>query len=274
MKPGIYPNLSNEEYHADRESYSRSALMAFKRAPYHYWAEYLNPARPAKEATPTMIFGSAFHTYVLEPEIFENEYDIGPPKILLKDVGREAFDLYKVHVERIEKSTKKIIPYNDAVIMKAMMWSLRGNRQAWELIQGAKYEQSYFWEDRESGLIVKARPDILHPNMIVDLKTCADASPRGFQNAMASGGYHIQGSMVREAIRELEGRDIPNVINICIEKTYPYSIGIYLIDEEALEIGRLEFKGLLTKLNHAIMHNDFPGYETQTITLPGWYKYE
>ena len=33
-----------------------------------------------------------------------------------------------------------------------------------------KYEQSFFWQDPATGLLLKARPDILHEDMIVDLK--------------------------------------------------------------------------------------------------------
>lgn len=106
--------------------------------------------------------------------------------------------------------------------------------------------------------------------MGVDLKTCADASPRGIQNAMVTGGYHIQAAMGREAIRELEGHDIPNWILLCIEKTYPYAIGIYIIDEAALEAGRAKYKQLLVELKECLEKNEWQGYAPQSIGLPQW----
>ncbi|MDQ8040096.1 MAG: hypothetical protein REH83_06790, partial [Rickettsiella sp.] len=39
MEPGIY-DISNEAYHQG-PGISRSALMKFKRSPYHYWYEYI-----------------------------------------------------------------------------------------------------------------------------------------------------------------------------------------------------------------------------------------
>lgn len=64
INTGIYPTLSNEQYHAD-SAISRSGVMKYLESPFKYWAEYLNPDRPAKYSTPAMEFGSAFHTFIL-----------------------------------------------------------------------------------------------------------------------------------------------------------------------------------------------------------------
>ena len=119
--------------------------------------------------------------------------------------------------------------------------------------------------------MIKVRPDILHSNMIIDLKTCQSAVTRRYLFSMLEHGYHIQGAMIREGLNKLRGFDIPNVINICIEKTYPYSIGIKIISEKALEAGKAEFKALLVALKHAIRYNEFSDLDIETIELPEWY---
>ena len=86
INPGIYTNLSSEEYHGDKASISRSALMDFKRSPYKYWAKHLNPGRPKDESKPSWTIGTAFHTMILEPQLFNNNYFILPEKVLLKEV--------------------------------------------------------------------------------------------------------------------------------------------------------------------------------------------
>lgn len=261
---GIHPNLSNEDYHGHKESYSRSALMEFKKSPYRYWANYLNPDKPTREVTEAMIFGSAFHEFILEHELFYSHYAAIPMDIDRRTKkGKEAY-------EDFLKEGKQLFTYKQMEQLNSMRNALGKHSKAMQLIEGATYEQSYFWTDPESELIVKARPDILHTNMIVDLKTCADASPRAFQRAMVDGGYHMQGAMIRDAVRTLEGRDISAVINIAIEKIYPFSIGIYIIDEYALDAGEAEYKAILLSLKHAIAYNEFPGYEVQTVSLPAW----
>jgi hypothetical protein len=271
INEGIYRDLSNESYHADSNSISRSAIMEFRKSPFKYWAAYLNPERPSREKdTPAIVMGKAFHTAILEPDKFSDEFMVSPEPVLLKNVGRVSYDAYKENLALCESTSKVIIPWNSYIVLVGMKIALSKHRKAMELIEGAIYESSYFWKDENSGLMIKARPDILHSNIIVDLKTCADASPRAFQNSMAAFGNHIQGAMVREGVRVLENRDIPNVINICIEKEYPYSIGIYIIDEAALDEGYIQFKQVLLDIKECMDKNEWPDYEIQTINLPKW----
>ncbi len=267
---GVYTDLSSEDYHADKHSISRSALMDFAVTPHNYWAKHLNPDRPKKDATPAMLFGTAFHTLILEPKVFDAEYIMLPEAVKLKDVGRKDYDAYKNIVEYIEKGNKKVltaIEWNNLMAMKAR---LESNEQAMNLIRDSRIENSFFWKDEDSGLMVKARPDILHPNMIVDLKTCADASPRACQRAMIEGGYHLQGAMIREAVSVLEANRIDVLINICIETKYPYNMSINIIEKEAIDAGHDKFKRLLVELRHCLDNSEFPDYGVNTISLPGW----
>lgn len=266
---GISPDFPIEDYHAD-SSISRSGIKAFLESPYKYWAEYLNPERPSKESTPAMEFGSAFHCYILEPDLFNKNYAVKPAPVLLKGSGKEAYEAYKNILLKLESSGIQLIEYKNFLIMEAMREALIIHSQAWELIQGAYYEQSFFWQDEHSGLMVKARPDILRDNCIIDLKTCASADSRSFRNQMYDQGYHIQGAMIREGVKQLTGVDIPNVINICIEKTYPYQIGIKIISEQALEHGHMKFKQALLNMKQCFEENRWPSHEAEIIDLPSW----
>lgn len=167
-------------------------------------------------------------------------------------------------------SGKIILTFKDYLLIRDMHIALKSHKEAWELIQGAVYEQSYFWEDEHTGIMCKARPDILHDNMIVDLKTCASADSHTFQKTMYMSGYHIQGAMIREGVKQLTSKDIPNVINICIEKTYPYSIGIKIISETALEAGHMKFKQTILDIKNSKAYNQWSDYETEIVELPKW----
>lgn len=286
---GIYFDLSNESYHAD-PAISRSGMMLFAESPYRYWANYINPDRPPKKFTPQMEFGTALHSYILEKEKFDQEYILEPvyeklPKLVrLKDVGRPVFEAYKAAKAKIEfcnemifndfdPTGKKILSLEEMNQLILMQMELLKHKEANALLKDAIYESSYFWKDKESGLMVKCRPDVLHDNIIVDLKTCASASSRAYQGAMIDGGYHIQAAIIRDGVRELAGRDIPNAINVCIETKYPYSIGIKIISEDVLAEGRRVYKQILIEMAEAINHNHFPDYEPETVELPKWYSY-
>lgn len=266
---GIHPNLSNEAYHA-HDSVSRSKLMDFDVSPYNYWALHLNPERPSRKSTKALDIGQAYHDMILQPDLFEKEYAVEPKRVFLKYDGQEAYDAYKAKVLELQVSGKIIIKDQDADNLRGMEQVLFAHPEARELVVGAKYEQSHFWKDDETGLLLKCRPDILHTNMFVDFKTARDASPRGFQNAIAQYGYHIQAAIIQEGILKTEGRFIENFIFLCQEKVYPYPLGIYILGEETIEVGRSKYRILLKDLKHAIMSNEFPGFKPETINLPRW----
>jgi len=263
-------NLTNEEYHENKFYISRSAIMDFDKSPYTYWAKHLNPFRPKKDATPQMQMGSAFHTLILEPHTFTDIYGIAPPKVLLKDVGREVYDDFKKAAEELEKSGKIVLSQEDWQVLCEMEKKVKSNEQAMQLICDSRIENSFFWQDDHSGLLLKARPDILHENMIVDLKTTSDASPRAFQNEMVKYGYHIQFAMIRDAVEKIEDRRISNFINIVIETKYPYNMAIYIIDEFAVDEGQVKYKNICLDLKHSLEENSFNDYGIQTIGLPKW----
>lgn len=270
MLHGCYPDMENKTYHAIKSFISRSSLMDFSRSPYTYWAKHLNPDRPVKESTPAMVLGSAFHKMILEPNTLQDEFIIVPEPVLLKDVGRERYDNYKQVLAEIEVTEKTIIPFKTYQELDAMRLVINKNENAMKLIHDARIENSFFWQDEHSGLLLKARPDILHENMIVDLKTTSDASPRAFQNEMVKYGYHVQFAMIRDAVEAIEGRRITNFINIVIETKYPYTMAIYLIDESAVDEGHYKYKQLCLDLKAALKDNYFPDYGIQKIGLPKW----
>lgn len=267
---GCCPNITNEEYHADKSYLSRSSLMDFAVSPYTYWAKHLNPARPKKEPTPQMILGSAFHTLMLESHLFKNFYIKEPPIVYKKYSGKVKYDEYLKELKDIEETGKIILTEKEWENLMEMHYRVCANEQAMELIEGARIENSFFWQDTHSELLLKARPDVLHDNMIVDLKTCANASPRAFQYAIAEGFYHVQGAMIRDAVEAIEGRRINTVINICVETKYPHNMAIYIIDEEAIDAGEEKYKRLLLELKEAQETNSFCDYGIQTISLPRW----
>lgn len=270
-KEGIYFDLSSDSYHADKGSISRSSIMDFKKSPKYYWSKHLNPTRPVTKPTPSMIFGSAFHALILEPELFRENYFVMPKASLLKEVGREEFDRIKEERKKIRENGGILLGNKEYACLCEMRDALDAHCKTPHLLYDGINESSYFWRDLSSGMMCKSRPDVLHSNIYVDLKTCADASEEAFQRSMARFGNHIQAAMVCDGVSALTGRKIEGCINVCIETSYPYSIGIYVIDELAIETGREEYKRILLELKHAYRYNEFTDLPIKTVGLPRWY---
>jgi hypothetical protein len=301
IKPGVYKDLSSEDYHGHMNSVSRSGIMLYHESPHKYWKKYIAEDRVIETATPAMELGTALHTFVLEPHLFGEIYVIEPvyhkmpERVLLKNVGRPKFEAYKdekakleflnmqleeAFEEKCEGVGKKVLKQKDVDLLKSMYNAIMMHREknaddgwnmARELIFDAVYEQSYFWIDQGSGLMVKARPDALHESMYVDLKSCASAASQDYQRTMAKESYHVQGAMVIAGVQACEGRRIENVLNVCVESKSPHEVGIKVISREALFRGDELYKKVLLELKQSLENNYFPSYETEEVDLPAWY---
>lgn len=291
---GIFSDLSNADYHADKDSISRSGILLYDEEPFKYWSRYLRPDAPVKEPTAAMEFGTAVHSYVLEYPKFHDEFIIepellkSPKRVLLKNVGRPAYEAYKSEKAKTDfmnermietfyeaAETKKIITVEQMQVIADMNNAICDHAQALEFLSEGVYEQSYFWQDAGSGLMVKARPDCLKTIegelFYVDLKTCNSSAAHACSVAIAEGGLHIQGAMVRDGVRILESREVSYVVLVFIEKTYPYSIACKIIKPQALDAGETQYKNVLKKMALSFQTNEWASHPLEEADLPFWY---
>ena len=76
---------SEDQYHADKNFISVSGMKKLKVSPAHFREE-----EEIKE-TEALIFGSAYHCFVLEPDRFENEYYIFNDHDICEKLTSEGF---------------------------------------------------------------------------------------------------------------------------------------------------------------------------------------
>ena len=149
--------LSNSEYHR-RCSVSKSHLDKVNQSPLHFWHHYLDPDRPEPERTKAMILGSAFHTKILEPHLFDKEYYVEPDNAPKRPTFAQlnAKKPSSQTIEAIEYWTsfdsqlgnKTLLLRDDFLKLDQMEQAVR-KHQAASLILGqkGKVEQSYEWTD-------------------------------------------------------------------------------------------------------------------------------
>jgi exodeoxyribonuclease VIII len=107
--------------------------------------------------------------------------------------------------------------------------------------------------------------------VVVDLKTTKSASKRGFAKSVAEYRYHVQAAIYTDLL-EANGLFVPEFIFIAVEKTYPYAVGIYKLDQDALDLGRSLYQRDLALYKHCVEMDDWPAYpeEVVTLSLPAW----
>lgn len=265
--PGIY-DISIEEYHGGN-GISRSTLTEFQKSPFHYWYKLNHPEvkQPAAviQKTNALEFGNAVHTFILEPETFNDRYIVMPDIDRRTKIGKEAFADFQIQSEG-----KAVISAEAVEELQHMRDAIHSNADARELITGAIYERSLYWNDPDTELLCKARPDIWQSNFICDLKTTKSGAYKDFQSSVYNFGYHIQAGMIQEALRHAHGSIQKNFIFVVIEKEPPYATVVYQLDELALDLGVAQFKNILQGIRRCMDNNDWPSYPSGLITVPSW----
>jgi len=247
---------SNADYHAD-PAISASHLHAVATSPYHYWKRFLDPQRMAVEPTAAMRLGTLVHCAVLEPDQLLQRYGVCLPRNT--KAGKEQATA--MAADGIEAVTEA-----DMALALSMTASVRSHPAAAALLAKGKAEQSFWWDDTATGLRCKCRPDWHNGTTVVDLKTTTDASPTGFARSVASFRYHVQAS------HYLAGIFAERFIFIAVEKVYPYGVGIYELDADAMAHGNALRHQNLQTIADCRAIGEWPGYgaNIQPLSLPSW----
>ena len=250
--------ISNADYHAD-PAVSASHLHLVARSPQAYWAKYLDPNRPAVEPTAAMRFGSLTHCATLEPDELLQRYGVAPDR--RTKAGKEQ-------AEVMTASGIEPVSQADLATALAIAAAVRNHPIAAELLAAGQAEQSYWWTDPDTGLRCKCRPDWLNAETVVDLKTTTDASPTGFARSVASYRYHVQAAHYLSGLNGVE-----RFVFIAVEKTYPYAVGVYELDDAALTEGHDLRRRDMRRIQTCHAGNRWPGYTDDgvaVLSLPRW----
>ncbi len=262
IQNGIH-DISNEKYHAS-SAVSRSCLMEIQKSPYHYWYKYLSGQYVSQDDKAEFVLGSAVHTLVLEEHKFDKEFFITHQQ-------RRPNKGTAPHSEMLDKAAgRTVMTISEFEDAKAIAKAVKNNEVAKQLIyEGAKIEQSIFWFHEPTGIQVKSRPDIWLNGLVTDLKTTKDASIRAMQRSSYDYGYFLQIGMIYEALRSI-GMNLDKFVCVAVEKTAPYPIGIFLLEDDAIDYGVKLFHKLMGKLKECQDSNTWESYGIKSLGLPGW----
>lgn len=270
----IVENLSNEEYHGKTDHVSNSMLTKIHESPYvlHYSLTHEQYSTTSQKA------GSIMHALVLQPEVFDDEFIVTPDKYKNhgnSQAGKDERADFEIAANGKEQVTMG--EYRKAEYMKN---SIQGHEIAQKLLSTAgRPELSIFGIDPETGVKIKVRPDWLTENWIVDLKSARDASPVDFVKSVVNYRYHVQAAFYLDFIRQEVDPDIKGFAFIVVQNSAPWSVGVYTLDEDALELGRQTYRQDLDLYAICLQDDHWPNlgwdwtkerYQVQTLSLPGW----
>ena len=246
--------MNSTDYHLLKSHISKSALDVFHESPYKYWWKYLS-GKYVEETTKTFDFGKASHGFVLEPNKWNEEFVVSPT---FKGDGsmkrRENFK--ETH------SDKTIISMSEYETLKRMRDVLENDRTVRDLlfVSDKIVEKSFFWQNPETGIFCKCRPDQISKQIIgLDYKTTEDASTNGFPYHAKKYRYRNQAAIYSEGLLH-NGIELDAFIFIAQEKKPPYLVNYFYATNDTLANGRESFLKDLEDLKICRETNTWPMY--------------
>lgn len=176
-------------------------------------------AKP-KSDKPAFSFGKAFHTLVLEPELFD--------LTVMQTVDADEYQM-----------------------MLKMQEVLKSHPKFDELFDGTVKERSFFSRDKETGILKKCRADIAMGNVIVDLKSTRSVIKDTFQYDAKKFGYGFSAAYYMEIISEVLNISVNNFYWVCVEKSKTPKVGIFYPHQDSISRRHKETRSALEiyKLN-------------------------
>ena len=265
-----YKTVSNERYHAQKWAVSSTYLKEmFISSPQ--LAQY-RLAVPLEE-TAALRFGTAAHHLVL----------MGTRSFRLKYVSKaDAPHPDKTFRDSENKAWRDSLAEQGIVMLDEQeMSDVYGARDAIKAHDEAAYrlgecrlrEQSFFWQDEATGVWCRVRPDAYQLNTcgvtsVIDLKTCRDVG--SFEREIFTRGYDLQAAFYLRGLKAVLGDDAPtDAVFIAVEKTPPYTVGVFKLYSDTLEVADSVISELLEREKTYRDAGYYPsGFESVRYPLP------
>ncbi|CAM7085790.1 TPA: exodeoxyribonuclease VIII [Shigella flexneri] len=267
IEPGIYYGISNENYHAG-PGVSKSQLDDIADTPALYLWRKNAPVDTTK--TKTLDLGTAFHCRVLEPEEFSNRFIVAPEFNRRTNAGKEE---EKAFLMECASTGKTVITAEEGRKIELMYQSVMALPLGQWLVESAGHaESSIYWEDPETGILCRCRPDKIIPEFhwIMDVKTTADI--QRFKTAYYDYRYHVQDAFYSDGYEAQFGVQ-PTFVFLVASTTIEcgrYPVEIFMMGEEAKQVGQLEYHRNLRTLADCLNTDEWPAIKT--LSLPRWAK--
>ena len=248
----------------DRKTYDQTAALNYSgakeilKSPLHY-RKYLSQER---EVTPALTIGSAVHCAVLQPELYGSLYATAPDGIDRRTTaGKEAWATFSTL-----NAGKTILKAEEGLVVDQLSVAAR-ELLARHKVTIARAEVMYAVD--YCGCPLKSAIDLISEDgYIWDLKTCQDASPKGFLAAVRSFRYNLQQHFYR-TVYEIETKERPRGFRFaCVEKE-TMATAVYELGPELTSYAVADFEKAVTLYKSCTALGEWPGYpdEIQTLDL-------
>lgn len=264
---GIFSDVAMSAYHGPRlcigPSVSSSGLRKiFMASPMEFWVEAaINPNRIEKRDSEAFILGRAAHHLFLGEADFRKHFSFRPDEFpdwrtkAARDwranetlSGRSVLDPKQVE---IIQGMGGLLPWQkglrDSGIRNTALVVNSGLLSGW-------IEQSIVWQDRETGVWLKARPDAIPSDsgLFSDFKTTTSIDDRSIRSTLDEYRYDMQAALIRRGAREVLGIEMQGFVLVFAEKTPPFGVRVVELKPDDLEEGEKDIQTAIRVLAHCL----------------------
>jgi hypothetical protein len=255
-RPGIY-NQPFAQYLADDSALNSGAVKdVIMRSPKHARTRSVGAGSPSA----AMRIGTGLHMKVLEPWQYDQE--VGVYSDGRRDPRTKPYqDFLKANGYKHEHV---LTPIEHGRVVR-MAAALERDQNAWHLLTRGIPESTLYARDTETNLWLRARPDTLHADRIVDLKTVTPKHFRAlaFREHARKFGYHWQVGFYAH-VAQLLSFDIRSAQIVSVESDSPFDVAVYRIERDELDELVVAIRGALRTYAHCLLTNEWPGVSGNT----------
>lgn len=264
--PLIRTNVSNEDYHSGL-GVSSSDLKLVLRSPRHY--RYRPVQAPKKHFT----VGTLLHAMLLEREQCASRYVVLPEEIssLNKNSNKykEAIAAFKLAAGDRDIVEAKLVKQCSEMAEQAYEHPTVREIVECEFIA----ESSHYWIDERTGLLCKARPDLIAERIMVDIKTTSrNIRDGGFRRDCDAFHYPLSAAYYLDGCEHISG-PLDEFLFFVVETEYPYGVRVFGLEYDSYKLGQASYRSGLSTLKHSLESKNFPGYQTEVVDV-GYSSYK
>lgn len=241
---------SRELYFGGDEISSGAISIILDKSPFHF-----RYGRRSSPMTPAKLRGIMSHTGLLQPDYLARKH---PPFEGTVRRG-QGWETHKAnHPEAIAEEIPTRAQFDEAV---AIVDAGRVDPRVVELLDsGASEVELFFDAIPDLGIRGRAKPDVLGPRIIVDLKTMSSSffDPKRLADTVVKRNIHRQMAWYRRAATA-NGYRIKDVFVVVIEAERPHDIAILRLDESLLETGDADCTRALEIIRQCTLDDHWPG---------------
>lgn len=251
-------DVSNEDYHGDREFESSSSLKLYLKDPKEFYNKYILKLPREERYKSAFDFGSYLHSLILEPEKTDQEFAI------FEGMTRRG----KAYTEFKEANKDKIIiTHSQFLQAKSMMEAYGQHADACKMIDKGRAEQTLCVE--LDGMKIKVRADYLKHKQIIDVKTTSDPIDKyNVGKTIARFDYDLSAALYTDAFSKYFGLEF-DFYFVFLNKM-SNEVEIYKASKKLLENGRQKYKKAIQLLKEAKKSGKYFEEGIQEVNIPAW----